>query len=115
MGEGFLTGRESPNTLAAFWGALAAQSGQCPPKRPEEATRICTAASSCTCRKGGDMRLDNRVLNLFRYVGLRSQSLADPTLSYGALSGRRAVSWSWTRLRKVAAAIVEQLSPTASQ
>ena len=61
------------------------------------------------------MRLDNRVLNLFRYVGLRSQSLADPTLGYGALSGRRAVSLAWTRLRKVAAAIAEQLSPTASQ
>ena len=49
------------------------------------------------------MRLDNRVLNLFRYVGLRSQSLADPTLNYNALSGRRAVSLAWTWLRKVAA------------
>jgi hypothetical protein len=29
------------------------------------------------------MRLDKRVKDLFRYVGLRSQSLADPTLSYG--------------------------------
>jgi hypothetical protein len=29
------------------------------------------------------MRLEKRVKNLFRYVGLRSQSLADPTLSYG--------------------------------
>ncbi len=35
------------------------------------------------------MRLDKRVKNLFRYVGLRSQSLADPTLSYGAPIGAK--------------------------
>jgi hypothetical protein len=35
------------------------------------------------------------------YVGLRSQSLADPTLSYGALPGRRAVSFCLARLRQV--------------
>ena len=44
------------------------------------------------------MRLDKRVKDLFRYVGLRSQSLADPTLSYGALSGRRAALSTTPRL-----------------
>ena len=37
------------------------------------------------------------------YVGLRSQSLADPTLSYGALTGRRAVFWWNAAVRTVPA------------
>jgi hypothetical protein len=77
---------------------------------------VCAGSASNRPSRGaascGSTKLD---LFWLAYVGLRSQSLADPTLSYGALSGRRAVSWSWTRLRKVAAAIEEQLSPTASQ
>ncbi|MFN6206571.1 MAG: hypothetical protein ACK49R_09030, partial [Planctomycetota bacterium] len=45
--------------------------------------------SSRLCREGGDMRLDKRVKDLFRYVGLRSQSLADPTLRYRAPLGAK--------------------------
>jgi hypothetical protein len=40
---------------------------------------------------GGDGRFDIKIIFLHADVGLRSQSLADPTLRYGALSGRRAV------------------------
>jgi hypothetical protein len=35
------------------------------------------------------MRLDKRVKDLFRYVGLRSQSLADPPLRYRAPLGAK--------------------------
>ncbi len=44
--------------------------------------------------RGGIDRFDRRGLFGVVYVGLRSQSLADPTLNYSALSGRRALSWS---------------------
>ena len=64
----------------------------------------CSRAAWCSCLvclrfrvdplvpQGGDERLDLVVLIGWQYVGLRSQSLAYPTLRYGALSGRRAVS-----------------------
>ena len=40
---------------------------------------------------GGDGRFNIKNIVLHADVGLRSQSLAYPTLRYGALSGRRAV------------------------
>ena len=41
------------------------------------------------------MRLDKRVKDLFRYVGLRSQSLADPTLRYRAPLGAKSRHLGW--------------------
>jgi hypothetical protein len=49
--------------------------------------------------RGGIVRFDKWFWWGSVYVGLRSQSLADPTLNYGALSGRRAVSlWRFADL-----------------
>jgi hypothetical protein len=52
--------------------------------------------------QGGIGRFDLGNDVCLRYVGLRSQSLADPTLKYRALSGRRAV-YKWHAAVRMAA------------